>query len=270
MTDRSYNTLAASRTPQAAFGWQMSLLFVALLLVFVYLPIDIELPASLFALMFSGVLLAVTFAVRTQRHWRALSVLLAVLSVGLSWAATLIVLPPVWLELAAFGSSALFVIYTMSIIVFLLFRVQLVSVHTITAALSLYLLLGILGGLLFAIVETVAPGSMASNAGPTLSHIERTVDLFPPLLYFSFTTLTTLGFGDLYPVSATARAITILEAVAGQIYLVVMVAVLVSMFAAERLRREENELRDLRRLERQEMGDTSTEAGRIEQTEQVQ
>ncbi len=270
MTERSIDTRATLRAQRATFGWQMSLLFVALLLVFVYLPIDIELPASLFALMFSGVLLAVTFAVRTQRYWRSLSVLLAVLSVVLSWAATLIALPPIWLELAAFGSSALFVIYTMSIIVFQLFRVQIVSVHTITAALSLYLLLGILGGLLFAIVETVAPGSMASNAGTTLSHIERTVDLFPPLLYFSFTTLTTLGFGDLYPAAATARAIAILEAVAGQIYLVVMVAVLVSMFAAERSRREESELRDLRREERREMGDTSAEAGLIEQTEQMQ
>jgi hypothetical protein len=116
--------------------------------------------------------------------------------------------------------------------------VQAVSVHTLTAALSLYLLLGILGGLLFAIIETVAPGSLATSTGDNLRHIERTVDLFPPLLYFSFTTLTTLGIGDLYPVSATARALAILEAVAGQIYLVVMVAVLVSMFAAERSRRE--------------------------------
>ena len=233
---RVIDTRVLPHAQRATFGWQMSLLFVALLLVFVYLPIDIELPASLFALMFSGVLLAVTFAVRTQRYWRSLSILLAVLSVVLSWAATLIALPPIWLELAAFGSSAVFVIYTMSIIVVQLFRVQIVSVHTITAALSLYLLLGILGGLLFAIVETVVPGSMASNAGTTLSHIERTVDLFPPLLYFSFTTLTTLGFGDLYPISAAARALTILEAVAGQMYLVVMVALLVGMFASERMR----------------------------------
>lgn len=228
---------AAHPTRRAAFGWQMSLLFVALLLVFVYLPIDVELPASLFALMFSGVLLAATYAVRPQSHWRAVSIGLALLSVGFAWAITLIPLPPTWLELAAFGSSAFFVVYTMTTITVLLFRVQVVSVHTISAALSLYLLLGILGGLLFAIIETAAPGSISSANG-ALQHIVRTVDLFPPLLYFSFTTLTTIGFGDLYPVSATARAVAILEAVAGQMYLVVMVAVLVSMFASERMRRE--------------------------------
>lgn len=243
MTDHSHSNRSdfpagAARAPAAALGWPMSLLFVALLLVFVYLPIDVELPVSLFALMFSAVLLAVTFAVRTQRDLRGLSICLALLSVGLSWAATLIVLPPTWLELAAFGASAVFVVYTMAIIIVQLVRVQIVSVHTITGALSLYLLLGILGGLLFAVIETAAPGSLAANAGGSLTHIERTVDLFPPLLYFSFTTLTTLGFGDLYPVSATARAVAILEAVAGQMYLVVMVAVLVSMFAAERSRRD--------------------------------
>jgi voltage-gated potassium channel Kch len=249
-THRSQDPHGDRQRARAAFGWQMSLLFVALLLVFVYLPIDVELPASLFALMFSGVLLAVTFAVRTHRPLRGMSIGLALLSVSLSWAATLIDLPPTWLELAAFGSSALFVFYTMSIIIVQLFAVQLVSVHTIMAALSLYLLLGILGGLLFAIIETAFPGSFATNTGAALTHIERTVDLFPPLLYFSFTTLTTLGFGDIYPVAPLARAVAILEAVAGQMYLVVMVAVLVSMFAAERSQHEEAQRAERRRVEK--------------------
>jgi hypothetical protein len=250
MIDHPLGQPPAHQPPRAAFGRHMSLLFVALLLVFVYLPIDFELPASLFALMFSGVLLAVTYAVRPRRHWRALSNGLALLSVTLSWAATLIEMPPTWLELAAFGASALFVAYTITLIIVQLFRVQVVSVHTIMGALSLYLLLGILGGLLFAIIETAVPGSLAAGSlaassltagtGDALKHIGRTVDLFPPLLYFSFTTLTTLGFGDIYPVSATARAVAVLEAVAGQMYLVVMVAVLVSMFATERAAREDD------------------------------
>ena len=102
-TNRSHLPAGASPAPPAALGWQMSLLFVALLLVFVYLPIDVELPISLFALMFSGVLLAVSFAVRTQRNLRGLSIVLALLPVSLSWAATLLVLPPTWLELSAFA-----------------------------------------------------------------------------------------------------------------------------------------------------------------------
>jgi hypothetical protein len=227
-----------TRTDKEAttFGWQMSLFFVALLLVFVYLPIDIELPVSLFALMFSAVLLAATFSVRTRSHWRLISLFLAAASIVLSWAATLLLFPPTWLELLAFTFSAAFVIYTMGIIVYRIAREQVVSIHTISAALSLYLLMGILGGLVYATLETAFPGSFHAAAG-SLLHIDRTVDLFPPLLYFSFTTITTLGFGDLYPISAAARAMVIVEAVAGQIYLVAMVAMLVSMFASERAKR---------------------------------
>lgn len=252
------------------FGWPMSILFVTLLLVFVYLPIDIELPASLFAPMFSAVLLAITFAVRPQGLRRTLSIWLAVLSVVLAWAATLIIDSPAWLELAAFGTSAAFVAYTMYIIVILLWRVQSVAVHTISAALSLYLLLGILGGLLFAIIETAVPGSVGTNTGATLVHIQRTVDLFPPLLYFSFTTLTTVGFGDLYPASPAARSLTILEAVAGQIYLVVMVAALVSMFAATRSQREAAVLAELHAEDRDGVPESGSEPSLIDQTEQLQ
>jgi hypothetical protein len=237
MTDPSPATPAA-KPHHPAFGWQMSLFFVTLLLVFVYLPIDINVPEALFALMFSIVLLAAVFAVRTRQHWRAVSVALALTSITLSWAVTLLDPPPVWLSLAAFGVSALFIIYTTSVIIVLLPRVQSVTVHTIAAALSLYLLLGILGGVLFTITEVSAPGSLASGVG-SLPPGNRAADVFPALLYFSFSTLTTVGLGDIYPVSPTARALAILEAVAGQIYLVVMVAVLVSMFASERARRDE-------------------------------
>jgi hypothetical protein len=219
-----------------AFGWQMSMFFGALLLVFVYLPIDVELPVSLYAVMFSGVLLAATYSIRTRPPWRLISVILAVASIGLSWAATLMAVAPTWLELSAFSVSALFVIYTMIIIAVRITEVRIVSIHTISAALSLYLLMGILGGLVYSSLETAVPGSFGSTAG-SLLHTDRTVDLFPPLLYFSFTTITTLGLGDVYPVSAAARAAVIVEAVAGQIYLIAMVAMLVSMFASERVSR---------------------------------
>jgi hypothetical protein len=216
----------------------MSLFFVTLLLVFVYLPIDINVPEALFAGMFSVVLLAAVFAERTRRPWRAVSIVLALTSITLSWAATLLGNPPWWLSLAAFGISALFIVYTISVIIVLLPRVQSVTVHTIAAGLSLYLLLGILGGVLFTITEIAAPGSLASSVG-SLPPSNRAGDVFPALLYFSFSTLTTVGLGDIYPVSPTARALAVLEAVMGQIYLVVMVALLVSMFASERARRDE-------------------------------
>ena len=59
--------------------------------------------------------------------------------------------------------------------------------------------------------------------------IERSI----ALLYFSFTTLTTVGFGDITPVSAFARMFSVTEAIAGQVILVVLVARLVGMHVAQ-------------------------------------
>ena len=95
----------------------MTLFFVTLLLVFVYLPIDVELPASLFAWMFSGVLLAAIYSVRVRRRWRLISVGPSERIVTLSWGATLLGCASDLAELSAFGVSALFVIYTMIMIV---------------------------------------------------------------------------------------------------------------------------------------------------------
>ena len=53
-------------------------------------------------------------------------------------------------------------------------------------------------------------------------------------LYFSFVTLTTLGYGDITPVSATARSLSFMQAVAGQFYVAVLVAGLVSAYISDR------------------------------------
>jgi uncharacterized membrane protein len=54
------------------------------------------------------------------------------------------------------------------------------------------------------------------------------------MLYFSLITLATVGYGDILPVSETARTLAVLEAVVGQFYVAVIVAVFVGMFAAQR------------------------------------
>ncbi len=55
------------------------------------------------------------------------------------------------------------------------------------------------------------------------------------MLYFSFSTLTTLGYGDIVPVSPLARMLTSVEAITGQLYLTVLVARLVGLHITESL-----------------------------------
>ena len=53
------------------------------------------------------------------------------------------------------------------------------------------------------------------------------------MVYFSFVTLTTLGYGDVHPKSEAARILAMLEAVLGQLYLVILVARMVGMYTAQ-------------------------------------
>jgi hypothetical protein len=98
-------------------------------------------------------------------------------------------------------------------------RVRTVDAEHLFAALDAYLLVGLVFGVGYALLDHVSPGSFG----------ERELDLGRGF-YFSFVTLATLGYGDVVPVSGPARGFAILEAVAGQMYLAVLVARLVSLY----------------------------------------
>jgi hypothetical protein len=96
----------------------------------------------------------------------------------------------------------------------------------IYAALSAYLLAGLSFGTLYWALERAWPGSLVYGGA--------IVDRFSQAdgVYFSFVTLATLGYGDFLPKTELARGLAILEAVAGQLYLGVMVARLLSLYVA--------------------------------------
>ena len=101
-----------------------------------------------------------------------------------------------------------------------------VDLNRLVGAMCIYLMLGINWGLLYLFVDTVSPGSFAG-----LSATNWDEELLE-FIYHSFVTLTTLGYGDLAPVSPLARVLSYLEAVFGQIYLTVLVAALVGIHIA--------------------------------------
>lgn len=91
--------------------------------------------------------------------------------------------------------------------------------------LDAYLLAGVIFGFCYWLLDQAWPASF----GPALASLLG----LSQAIYFSFVTIATLGYGDIVPVSDLARGIAILEAVSGQLYLVVLVARLVSLYARQ-------------------------------------
>jgi hypothetical protein len=94
-----------------------------------------------------------------------------------------------------------------------------VTLAEVLGALSLYLLVGMLFALLYRAIDDLASGGFFTNA------VEATL---ARCLYYSFTTMTTVGYGDLTARTNLGHTLSATEALIGQIYLVTIVAVIVS------------------------------------------
>lgn len=106
-----------------------------------------------------------------------------------------------------------------------------VTADKIAGAISVYLLLGLVWSLLFGVVHSLDPSAFSpANAD---AHTHTPADEYR-LVFFSFVTLTTLGYGDITPLTPIAQTLSWMEAVVGQLYLAVLVARLVGLHIAAR------------------------------------
>src|SRR5262245_11761834 len=101
------------------------------------------------------------------------------------------------------------------------FRARSIDREHVYAALSAYLLAGIFFGVLYWVLEQIWPGSFVQTGG------------FSPnsAIYFRLVTLATIGYGDIVPLTDVTRGLAIVEGVGGQLFLAVLIARLVSLYA---------------------------------------
>ncbi|WP_420322236.1 ion channel [Flagellimonas sp.] len=95
-----------------------------------------------------------------------------------------------------------------------------ITLNTIAAAVSGYFLIGLFGGQLCQMINLLIPDSYNLVGGNEAYQ----------LMYFSFTTLTSLGFGDILPVTQSAQSLALLLGITGQLYLTILVAILVGKY----------------------------------------
>jgi hypothetical protein len=187
----------------------------------VFLIIAPEHPISrVVGLVLSGGMLVVVVATsrtgdRTRRETAAIALVL--LTVGAAFAAGFELVPK-WVSATII---ALLLIVTLGQLVrgvMRLLRERGVQVQAVAGALAVYLLLGIVFSLAIGIAARLSHGNYFAQGtdGTESQHV-----------YFSFTVMTTTGFGDLTPATRGGRALTVLEMLTGQIYLVTVISLLV-------------------------------------------
>jgi hypothetical protein len=122
--------------------------------------------------------------------------------------------------------AVLFFFWEAARIVASLFRRRPLALDSVFGSICGYLLLGMAWGVLYSMQETFCPGSFAVG-GRLAEQVQAEHSRVPLFTYYSFITLTTVGYGDVTPVSTAARTYAWLEALTGQFYLAVLVAGLV-------------------------------------------
>ncbi len=130
-------------------------------------------------------------------------------------------------EIVSHGGRALFMGFTTAIILWhTLAEESKITADTLYGVVCVYLLSGLTWSSLYTLIEVAQPGSFYVSAAQNLDQVINWSDL----LFFSFATLTTLGYGDITPVTSVARSLALLEAVFGVLYNAILIARLVGLY----------------------------------------
>ena len=110
-------------------------------------------------------------------------------------------------------------------------RARVVDSEVLCAAIAVHLLLALLWAMAYRIVHELYPGSFAYNVAQDPTHPNPNRMTGFTALYFSFITLSTVGYGDITPISPVARMLAMTEATVGLFYITILVARLVSLYS---------------------------------------
>ena len=179
------------------------------------------------AILYSMVLVGGAYAIGRNRRALIVSFGLAAVGVALQWAALLSAVAAIY-QLAAVA-YVIFLVLTIGEVLRYLLKKGPVTADKLHGALAGYIMIAILWAFIYALVESFTPGSFSfPQADATDPH-----DFFR-LLYFSFTTLTTVGYGDITPVSDQARSSVMSEEFMGVFFVGILIARLAGLYPPEK------------------------------------
>ena len=201
-------------------------LLIALALLFVSFPFVEELKGGdiIVSILLSLVLISAVLAVSNRRSTLVVAVLLATPAIIGRWINHFqpsLVPPPIFLA----AGLMLIAFVVVNLLRFIL-RAPSVTLEVLCASISAYLMLGLMWTVAYWLVDQITPGSFAFNTNGG----RQSMNGFNAF-YFSFITLSTVGYGDITPLSRIARWLAAMEAMTGMLYVAVLIARLVSLYS---------------------------------------
>jgi len=223
---------AAARGKTRVPAYRFGIVLLLLLATFVFLavgPTGDWVPLVAVILQGATLLAALSASSSSRRVWRVAVVVFVIslvsATIGLFVGERTITGSLFVLNLLVVAGAPVAIIHS-------LVRRRVIDIHTVLGALCVYVLLGMLWSFAYAAVGTIeSEPFFAEQARATVADY----------LYFSFVTLTTVGYGDLTAANGLGRALAVLEALIGQLYLVTVIALLVSNLSARRRRAREDD-----------------------------
>ena len=203
-------------------------LLIALALLFTFVPFveEIEGGELIASGLFSLVLLSAILAVAERKRVLVIALVLAVPAIAGRWINHFrpdLVPPAVFLV-----GGLILIIFVVAHLLRFVLRAPSVNTEVLCASISAYLMLGLMWTMAYWLVDQLTPGgafSFNTNAGT------RSINGFNGF-YFSFITLSTVGYGDITPISKIARWLAAMEAMTGLLYVAVLIARLVSLYSS--------------------------------------
>ena len=207
-------------------------LLIALALFFIWAPFveEIEGGELIVSGLFSLVLLAGIVAVADRKRVLVIAIVLAIPAIAGRWINHFrpdLIPPAVFLV-----AGLILIAFVVGNLLRFVLRAPSVNTEVLCASISAYLMLGLMWTMAYWLVDQLTPGgafSFNTNAG------RQSMNGFNAL-YFSFVTLSTVGYGDITPLSRIARWLAALEAMTGLLYMTVLIARLVALYSSPKSR----------------------------------
>jgi hypothetical protein len=219
---------------EGRFHLSVALFLVVLIIMFVSLPFleSFEGGKIMASILMTAVLLSAVLAIGGRSRSFVWGIILVTPAVVFQW------LNHLWPDINRAYSVAPGIVFVSYIVVHLfgfIFRARKVNSEVICAGVANYLLMGLLWSFAYVLLADISPDAFAFTAGPDRTRVMQGFNC----IYFSFVTLSTIGYGDIVPVSSAARMISITEATTGMFYVAILISRLVSLQTAAAARQDE-------------------------------